>query len=96
MAAQAQAHDPHPQSTGPDGGQRLKRRGALAGVAALLVGALARWTAQPAVAGTDGDLVLNATNTATATTTLQNSSTGGSFTRRFATPSKGTSVSLVP
>jgi hypothetical protein len=43
----------------------------LAAVAALAAGGLAQRTARPLQAGTDGDLVLNAVNTATSQTTLQ-------------------------
>src|SRR5690349_21447165 len=59
-------------------GGGVARRGILAGVAAVVAGVLAKWTAQPAAAGTDGDLVLNTTNTGTATTTLQ-TTTGAGF-----------------
>ena len=56
----------------------VRRRGILAGVATVVAGALARLTAQPVHAGIDGDLVLNASNTGTAITTLQSLPAGGS------------------
>jgi hypothetical protein len=60
----------HPSTTVPPG-QPLRRRGILAAVAGLVAGALAPRTARPALAGTDGDLVLNTTNTEVADTILQ-------------------------
>jgi len=51
------------------GASQLKRRGMLAGAAALVGAALAKWTAQPVAAGIDGDLVMNTTgNNGTLTT----------------------------
>jgi hypothetical protein len=62
--------DHTPPTTGTLAGTTLRRRGMLAAVAALAAGGLAKSTATPALAGTDGDLVLNTSNTATATTIL--------------------------
>jgi hypothetical protein len=61
-----------------NGGERvsqLKRRGLVAGMAALAAGGLAKMTATTALAGTDGDMVLSANNNSGSTTQL--SSTGG-------------------
>jgi hypothetical protein len=55
----------------------LKRRGLMAAVAGLAAGTLAKVTATPVLAGTDGDVVLNTTNTASAPTTIK--SFAGSF-----------------
>jgi hypothetical protein len=49
----------------------LRRRGILAAVATLAAGGLLQQTTKGVQAGTDGDLVLNTTNNATARTTLQ-------------------------
>ena len=70
----AQSHTATPS------GRALHRRGMLAAVAALAAGGLAQRTARPAAAGTDGDLVLNTTNTGTATTTLTGSQVSSPFT----------------
>jgi hypothetical protein len=53
----------------------------LAAVAALAAGGLARGTATPALAGTDGDMVLGAVNAAGTTTTLN--ATGGGANGAF-------------
>jgi hypothetical protein len=62
-------------STGTPPAATLRRRGMLAAVAALAAGGLAKATATPALAGTDGDLVLNTINTGTSRTTLQATTT---------------------
>jgi hypothetical protein len=56
----------------------IHRRGLVAGIGALVTTALAHWTAQPAQAGVDGDLVLNTSNQGTALTTLQSLPAGSS------------------
>ena len=60
-------------------GQSLRRRGMLAAVAALAVGGLAKTTATPALAGTDGDMVLGAINHSNTTTQLKSNSRSVSF-----------------
>ena len=50
------------QRLGRATGQSVARRGMLAGVAATAAALLAKWTAQPAAAGADGDVVLGQNN----------------------------------
>src|SRR3954462_303372 len=57
----------------PSGGS-VARRGVLAGVGAAVAGLVAKRTTTPAIAGDDGDLILNTTNTGTATTNFNRSS----------------------
>ncbi len=59
----AESRYEHDQSGQPHPAGQLKRRGMLAGVAALVAAGLHRGTARPVAAGMDGDLTLGATNT---------------------------------
>src|SRR4051812_18433145 len=61
-----------PDQSGPAStpGTSVRRRGMLAAVAALAAGGLAQRTTPSVQAGVDGDVVLNASNSATATTTI--------------------------
>jgi hypothetical protein len=65
MTDRGETHETHSEGTSEG---RLRRRGMLVAVAALAAGGLAKATTTPALAGTDGDLVLNALNTTTGQT----------------------------
>jgi hypothetical protein len=67
----------------------LKRRGLVAGAAALIAGAVATQVAQPVSAGADGDVVLGASNTTTATTRITNTATGNGGIALFLTSESG-------
>jgi hypothetical protein len=64
-------------------GEVLKRRGLFAAAAGLVAAVVAKVTEQPVQAGTDGDVVLGATNTTPTQTVIVCSTPGGdAFTAR--------------
>src|SRR5438067_1058894 len=89
MTAQGPEH-----TNGKDNGQ-LRRRGLVAAVAALAAGTLAKTTATPALAGTDGDVVLGATNTESTTTRIRASTIMGGAVIFVAEGTTSTSANYV-
>jgi hypothetical protein len=76
-------------------GRALKRRGLVAGAAALIAGVVASRATQPVSAGADGDVVLGATNTTTATTRITNTTASGGVALSLTAESGDSGIGLL-